>query len=111
DVAETCPGATIIGFHGVASTSTGTAPSAGSLSISRPSGTVAGDVMVALITAHDGTGTIPTITPPTGGGWTLILNTTSNGQDLAMSTYWKIAGTAGADPGPYAFNVSPSARI
>src|SRR5207249_3521961 len=112
DVEETCPGAFIIGFRGASSASSGTAASATSLSISRPATTQANDVMVASITAHDGTGmsgTIPTINPP--AGWTLIVNTTNNGQNLALSTYWKVAGTAGADPGPYTFTVSPSSRV
>src|SRR5437867_1611099 len=108
DVAETCPGAFIIGFRGAATNSSGTASSATSLSISRPSGTLANDVMVASISAH-GSSSPPTITPPSG--WTLIVTTTSNGQNLAVSTYWKLAGTAGADPGPYSFTVSPSSRI
>src|SRR5437763_1786579 len=108
DVAETCPGAFIIGFRGSATNSSGTASSATSLSISRPAGTLANDVMVASISAH-GSSSPPTITPPSG--WTLIVTTTSNGQNLAVSTYWKLAGTAGADPGPYSFTVSPSSRI
>src|SRR5206468_736367 len=109
DVAETCPGAFIIGFRGAASASSGTATSVTSLSISRPAATQANDVMLASISAHDGSGMSgapPTINPP--AGWTLIVNTTSNGQNLALSTYWKVAGTAGADPGPYTFTVSSS---
>src|SRR5437016_1164766 len=105
DVAETCPGATSIAFHGAASASSGSAGSATSLAISRPAATAANDVMVAAITAH-GSSAVPTITPP--AGWTLIVNTTQNGQNLAVSTYWKVAGTAGADPGPYTFTVSSS---
>src|SRR5213078_3045478 len=105
DVAETCPGATSIGFRGATSASSGNAGSATSLSISRPAATVANDVMVALITAH-GSSSVPTITPP--AGWTLIVNTTQGGQNRAVSTYWKVAGTAGAGPGPYAFTVSSS---
>src|SRR5947207_902496 len=108
DVAETCPGAYIIGYRGSATNSSGTASSASSLSINRPTGTQANDVMVASITAHDGT-SIATITAP--AGWTSIVTTTSNGQNLAVSTYWKLAGTPGADPGPYTFTVSPSSRI
>src|SRR5207253_8851728 len=84
DVAETCPGAFIIGFHGSATNSSGTASSATSLSISRPSGTLANDVMVASISAH-GSSSPPTITAP--AGWTSIVTTTSNGQNLAVSTY------------------------
>src|SRR5205823_584430 len=110
DVEETCPGAFIIGFRGAVSASSGTASSATSLSISRPAATQANDVMVASITAHDGSGMSGA--PPTFGdppaGWTLILNTTTNGQNLALSTYWKVAGTPGADPGPYTFTVSSS---
>src|SRR5204863_489802 len=76
DVAETCPGAYIIGFRGSATNSSGTANSATSLSINRPTGTQANDVMVASITAHDGTSTA-TITAP--AGWTLIVSTTNSG--------------------------------
>src|SRR5207244_9494548 len=109
DVAETCPVPPIIGFRDAAIASSGTASSATSLSISRPAATQANDVMVASISAHDGSGmsgSPPTINPP--AGWTLILNTNSNGQNLALSTYWKVAGTPGADPGPYTFTVSSS---
>src|SRR5438094_130693 len=80
DVAETCPGATSITFHGAASASSGSAGSATSLAISRPAATAGNDVMVAAITAH-GSSSVPTITPP--AGWTLIVNTTQNGQNLA----------------------------
>src|SRR5207249_3862262 len=48
DAAESCPGAIIIGFRGAASTS---ATNATSITISRPAGTLASDVMVASITA------------------------------------------------------------
>src|SRR5207245_1029107 len=61
DVAESCPGATSIGFRGAASASSGSAGSATSLAISRPAATAANDVMVAAITARTGSGT-PTIT-------------------------------------------------
>src|SRR5207247_9879080 len=61
--------------------------------------------MVALITAHAGSGT-PTISPP--AGWTLIVSTPNSGNNLTTATYWKVAGTAGADPGPYSFTVSSS---
>src|SRR5207245_109135 len=87
DLAATRPRAVIICCHGAATASGGP-----SLSISRPSGTATNDIMVASITAHGSS--VPTITPPTG--WTLIVNTTSNGQSLAESTYWKVAETAGA---------------
>src|SRR5439155_440589 len=102
DVAETCPGAFIIGFRGVSSASSGTAASATSLSNNRPTGTLADDVMVATITARAASGT-PTITPPSG--WTEVLTTTQSGQNLTVSTYWKLGGT---DSGPYTFIVASS---
>src|SRR5204863_445793 len=105
DAAETCPGATSIGFRGAASASSGGASSATSLAISRPSGTLANDVMVASITSRTGSGT-PTISAP--AGWTLIVSTPDSGNNLPTATYWKVAGTAGADPGPYTFTVSSS---
>src|SRR5439155_11534580 len=86
------------------------ATSATSLTISRPSGTLANDVMVASITAH-GSSATPTITNPLPAGWTLVLNTAINGQKLAVLTLWKIAGTAAADPGPYTFTVSSSSAL
>src|SRR6266480_4024908 len=94
-----------IGFRGAQSASSGSSSSATSLAISRPAATVANDVMVASITSRTGSGT-PTITPPSGGGWTLIVNT--NASTLTPATFWKVAGTAAADPGPYAFTVSSS---
>src|SRR5439155_1300364 len=105
DAAETCPGATSIGFRGAVSASSGGASSATSLAISRPSGTLANDVMVASITSRTGSGT-PTISAP--AGWTLIVSTPDSGNNLTTATYWKVAGTAGADPGPYTFTVSSS---
>src|SRR5438876_5027592 len=99
------PAGTGIGFRGAASASSGSSSSATSLAISRPAATVANDVMVASITSRTSSGT-PVITTP--GGWTLIVNTPDSGNNLAVSTYWKVAGTAAADPGPYTFTVSSS---
>src|SRR5438093_3537610 len=105
--ALTRAGITGIGFRGAASASSGSSSSATSLAISRPAATVANDVMVASITSRTGSGT-PTITPPSGGGWTLIVNTADSATNLAVSTYWKVAGTVAADPGPYSLSVSSS---
>src|SRR5438046_2572563 len=96
-----------IGFRGAASASSGSSSSATSLAIGRPAATVANDVRVASITSRTGPGT-PTITPPSGGGWTLIVNTADSATNLAVYTYWKVAGTVAADPGPYSFSVSSS---
>src|SRR5438093_1783281 len=103
--ALTRAGITGIGFRGAQSASSGSSSSATSLAISRPAATIANGVMVASITSRTGSGT-PTITPPSGGGWTLIVNT--NASTLTTATFWKVAGTAAADPGPYAFTVSSS---
>src|SRR5437867_3163720 len=93
-----------IGFRGAQSASSGSSSSATSLAISRPAGTVANDVMVASITSRTGSGT-PTIAAPSG--WTSIVST-NNTSTVTTATFWKVAGTAAADPGPYAFTVSSS---
>src|SRR5438094_7250327 len=94
-----------IGFRGAASASSGSSSSATSLAISRPAATVANDVMVASITSRTSSSPPPTITAP--AGWTSIVST-NNGSTLTTATFWKLAGTAAADPGPYAFTVSSS---
>src|SRR5438093_1808002 len=91
-----------IGFRGATSNS---GSSVTSLSLSRPSATVANDIMLATVTARAGSGT-PTISTPTG--WTLVLNTPDSTDHLTTATFWKVAGAAAADPGPYAFTVSSS---
>src|SRR5213076_1733735 len=96
-----------IGFRGAQNASSGSSSSATSLAISRPAATVANDVMVASITSRTGSGT-PTIAAPSG--WTSIVST-NNGSTLTTATFWKLAGTAAADPGPYAFTVSSSSVV
>src|SRR6059058_6221569 len=61
----------------------------------------------ASYTARAGSGT-PTIGAP--AGWTSIVST-NNGSTLTTATFWKVAGTAAADPGPYAFTVSSSSSV
>src|SRR5439155_5224230 len=97
-----------IGFRGAASASSGSSSSATSLAISRPAATVANDVLVASITSRTGSSPPPTITAP--AGWTSIVST-NNGSTLTTATFWKVAGTAAADPGPYAFTVSSSSSV
>ncbi|TMB21692.1 MAG: hypothetical protein E6J71_07790 [Deltaproteobacteria bacterium] len=92
-----------IGFRGATSNSV---TSATSLSLTRPSATAANDIMLASVTTRAGSG-MPTITAP---GWTSILST-NNGSTLTTATFWKVAGTAAADPGPYAFTVSSSSSV
>jgi hypothetical protein len=72
------------------------------LTISKPSGTAAGDVMVAGIAVRPSTATI---TPPSG--WTLVRridNSNSNSNSLAI--YTKVAG--GSEPASYNWTFSTS---
>jgi hypothetical protein len=82
-----------IAYRDDSSTSVNTATS---INATRPAGTLADDVMVAAIAVRGGTGT--TITPPLG--WTLVRRTDST-TTISQAIYWKLAGTPGADPGPY----------
>lgn len=62
---------------------------AASLTITKPTGTVQGDVMVATISINNGS--TPTITPPTG--WTLIVRT-NNTTVLGQANYIRVAGAS-----------------
>src|SRR5688572_29479437 len=71
-------------------TATGTG---NSVVISKPSGTVSGDLLVAGVMFEKGTG-VTTLSAP--AGWTLLLRTNQVG-DIGMQTYYRIAdGTDGA---------------
>ena len=96
------PALAVIGFRDSA---TNVVNTASSISVARPTGTLENDVMVAAIAVRGGTGT--TITAP--AGWTLILRT-DNGTTLSVATYRRLAGTAAADPGPYAWGFNSSIR-
>ena len=50
--------------------------------------TIAGDVMVAMVSINNGTGTINT-----PAGWTLI-NSVATGTRVRQSIYWKVAGAS-----------------
>src|SRR5690242_1278290 len=77
-----------------------------SISITRPTGTLANDIMIAQIAQRGGSGT--TITAPSG--WTPIGSQTNNGTTIGQQAFWKLAGTAAADPGPYIFTLSNQQR-
>ncbi|MGZ8771086.1 MAG: pilus assembly protein, partial [Aeromicrobium sp.] len=84
------------------------AAGAGSLSISKPSGTSVGDVLVAGITV-DG-GNAASVTPPSGaGGWTEILRTNNDG-DIGLASYYKVVTAADEGIGSYSFEISPDGR-
>jgi len=63
----------------------------------KPTGTAENDFMIVTLSNRGGTGV--TYTVPTG--WTLI-NRTDNGTDLAVASYYKIAGAT--EPVDYAFS-------
>lgn len=82
-----------------ASATTGT-----SLTVSKPSGTVSGDVLITAIAVRPSTATI---TAP--AGWTLIrtvTQTSESGSTNRLSTYYKAAG--GSEPASYAWGFSSS---
>src|SRR5207244_10732163 len=93
-------GTPTIGFRGA--TSASSSGSVTSLSLSRPSATVANDVMLASVTARASSGT-PTITAT---GWTAIVTTSDAGTHHPTATFRKAAGPAAAAPGPYTFSSS-----
>jgi len=68
-----------------------------SLTITLPSGTVDGDVLVATIAGHKNIGTIA---PP--AGWS-ILNQGNNGGEAELGVFYKVAST---ETGPYIFTFS-----
>jgi hypothetical protein len=72
--------------------------SQGSISITKPTGTIQNDVMIANIYCG-GSGNI-TVTPPSG--WTLVSQTSVTGQ--IMATYFKVAGAS--EPSSYSWSVS-----
>jgi hypothetical protein len=76
------------------------------LSIGRPASTLQDDVMIASIALRS---TNAVITKPSG--WTEVRridnpNSTAN----SLAVYWKLAGDAVTDPGPYVFQFSPAAH-
>ena len=75
-------GTPTIGFRGA--TSASSSGSVTSLSLSRPSATVANDVMLASVTARASSGTI------TATGWTAIVTTSDAGTNLTTTTFRKV---------------------
>jgi len=95
-----------LGTTGATGTTTAT-----TVTISVPSGTINGDVMVANITVY---GTTVTFTTPTG--WTLVPNLTTSGTasgtagtDVRMNSYYKVAGFS--EPASYVFTISAARQI
>jgi len=88
-----------IGFRAASSGNNTTG--ATTLSIAMPTGTVAQDVMVAVISARGGTGVVTTAP----SGWTQIQTSTS-GTTIRSSIFYKVA--ASGEAGPYVFSLSVS---
>ena len=80
-----------VAFRGA---STASVKSANALTVPRPTGVQAGDVMLAAITVN---GSPASITPPVTGGWTLLRDEQS-GSALRQYVFWKVAG---AEPASY----------
>jgi hypothetical protein len=73
-----------------------------SLVVARPSGIVAGDVLIASVTVN----TAATIVAPVG--WVQVA-TVANGTAERASTWWKVAG--GSEPTSYTFTWSEPAGL
>jgi hypothetical protein len=73
------------------------------LVMTMPSGVVANDFLIAMVTVRGGT--VTTITPP--AGWT-PLRRDDNGTSLGQAIYYKVAGSS--EPVSYTWNVAPAIR-
>lgn len=82
--------------RGTATTGTQASSGGGTLTISKPTGVVSGDVLVAVIEVNN-----PSNVPATPAGWTL-LDSGSTGPSSA--TYYKVAG--GSEPSSYSWTVA-----
>ncbi len=84
----------------------GTSTSANStnttLTITKPTGVVAGDIMIANITQRNSTGTISL------AGWTAISQATYDGGSTSGAILYKVAG--GSEPANYAFGLGAGAN-
>ncbi|MDP9479927.1 MAG: hypothetical protein M3R38_30405, partial [Actinomycetota bacterium] len=87
-----------ISFRSAATGNTGNS-TASSITINRPSGVVAGDFLLAVLTVFGGTDT--TISPPSG--WTLIRRTNES-TNTATASYYKFAGAS--EPTSYGWGFS-----
>ncbi len=74
-----------------------------SILINKPTGTVENDVLVATVAFVGSSGY--TVSPPGGGGWTLIKDVSTSGY-YPGKTYYKVAGSS--EPASYTFTVSSS---
>lgn len=78
------------------STTGSTAANSSSVSVTKPSGTASGDVLVALVTSNDGT-----ISASGGATWTKIGHATGQPDAFDATWFYKVAG--GSEPSSYTF--------
>ncbi|WP_326637260.1 hypothetical protein OG884_26465 [Streptosporangium sp. NBC_01755] len=83
------------------SVSTGTLNATGSGNITKPSGAVAGDLLIAFHSVDEGT--LANMGTPSGGAtWTsLATRNSGTAHDMKTKVWWKIAG--GSEPADYGF--------
>jgi hypothetical protein len=86
-----------------ATTQTAGGGGASSITLTKPTGTVQGDVMIAVV----GLSGNNTITDP--GGWTTISNTLGGGTNARLASFYKVAGAS--EPATYVFTISTNTRI
>src|SRR6185503_4533877 len=78
-----------------------------SVSVARPTGTLENDIMIAQVAVRAGSSV--TIAAPVG--WTAIgASQTNSTTVLGQRAFWRLAGTAAADPGPYLFTWDGSSQ-
>ncbi|AOT02493.1 hypothetical protein ASPU41_03140 [Arthrobacter sp. U41] len=87
----------------VASSTTNNPLAATAVSLTKPSGTAAGDVLVASFTADKN----PTVSA-VPAGWTAIVNNLSISSGARVFAYYRVVGSA--DPGSYSWTLSTTAK-
>jgi len=91
-----------VGYRNHAAANVG-ATRATSLSVGKPTGTVEGDLMVAIICCNNGT---VTITAP--GDWTAAATNPTNGAGNTIATFYRVAGAS--EGASYSFGVGVTTR-
>lgn len=86
-----------VAFRAAANNGQSSTASGGTITVSKPTGTISGDVMLASVAVVTNTSTV---TAPTG--WNLVQNTNqTSGNTSRLYTYYKVAGAA--EPASYAW--------
>jgi hypothetical protein len=91
---------------GSAASGANSSSGASTLVLTKPSGVVNNDVLVAGITVNGGSNT--TITPPSG--WTIIRRT-NNSTNVGSATYYHVVTNSGSEPASYTWNLSGSSTL